>query len=88
MSKNINEPTTSKGEIVIYQSASEEYVQIEVKVKDESVWLNRRQLALLFDRDVKTIGKHLSNALTEELDSVPVVAKFATTAAGKNYQIE
>jgi len=89
MSKNINEPTTLTGEIVIYQPASEENVQIEVKVKDGSVWLNRRQLALLFDRDVKTIGKHISNALKEELDSFPVVAKFAiTAAAGKNYQVE
>lgn len=46
-------------------------------------------MALLFDRDVKTIGKHISNALKEELNSIPVVAKFATTAAdGKKYQVE
>ena len=48
-------------------------------MKDESVWLNREQLSILFDRDVKTIGKHINNALKEELDS-SVVAKFATTA--------
>ena len=47
------------------------------------------QLAELFDRDVKTIGKHINNALKEELDNVPVVAKFATTASdGKTYQVE
>lgn len=33
----------------------------------------------LFDRDVKTIGKHINNALQEELDGEVVVAKFATT---------
>ncbi|MEN9620816.1 MAG: hypothetical protein RL499_1009 [Actinomycetota bacterium] len=55
----------------------------------ETVWLSRAQLATLFDRDVKTIGKHLANARREELEGLPVVAKFATTAAdGKSYQVE
>lgn len=55
------------------------------------VWLTRAGLAELFDRDVKTIGKHVGNALKEELvDSENrVVAKFATTASdGKTYQVE
>ena len=46
-------------------------------MKDETVWLNREQLSILFDRDVKTLGKHINNALKEELDS-STVAKFAT----------
>ncbi|RZT62355.1 hypothetical protein EV140_0877 [Microcella alkaliphila] len=50
------------------------------------MWLTRAQLATLFGRDVKTIGKHVANAQNEELDGVPVVAKFATTAVdGKTY---
>ncbi len=54
----------------------------------ETVWLNRRQMADLFGRDVKTIGKHINNALKEELDD-SVVANFAITAAdGKKYQVE
>ncbi len=53
------------------------------------MWLNRNQIALLFDRDVKTIGKHINNTLKEELDGLSVVAKFATTASdGKTYQVE
>ncbi len=57
-------------------------------MKDETVWLNRKQLATLFARDIKTIGKHINNALNEELDN-SVVAKFATTANdGKTYQVE
>ena len=54
------------------------------------MWLNRQQLAELFDRDVKTIGKHINNALKEELNGASsVVAKFATTAKdGKTYQVE
>lgn len=56
--------------------------------KAETVWLNRQQMAALFDRDVKTIGKHITNALREELD-ISVVANFATTAVdGKTYQVE
>ena len=43
------------------------------------MWLNRNQMAELFDRDVKTIGKHINNAQKEELDGQEVVAKFATT---------
>jgi hypothetical protein len=48
-----------------------------VRVQDDTVWLNRNQMAVLFDRDVKTIGKHINNALREEL--APVVAKNAIT---------
>jgi hypothetical protein len=48
-----------------------------VRVEGETVWLNRHQLADLFGRDVKTIGKHINNALREELRSIPTVANFA-----------
>ena len=75
------------GEIILYQP--DENVQLEVRLEEETVWLNRQQMAMLFDRDVKTIGKHINNALVEELQGLPVVAKFATTAAdGKIYQTE
>ena len=74
-----------KNEIILFENQN---VKLEVNMKDETVWLNREQLSILFDRDVKTIGKHINNALKEELDS-SVVAKFATTAKdGKTYQVE
>ena len=91
-----------KGEVILYHPS--ETIKLEVRLENETVWLNRQQLALLFDRDVKTIGKHINNALKEELNPtianfatvendkrfVPqVVAKFATTANdGKVYQME
>ena len=76
-----------QGEIIVYQP--DDSLKLEVRLNGDNVWLNRLQLAELFDRDVKTIGKHINNALKEELDNVPVVAKFATTAAdGKVYQTE
>ncbi len=77
-----------KNEIVIYQP-EDVPVRIDVRIKDETVWLNRQQIALLFKRDIKTIGKHINNALKEELKGISVVAKFATTASdGKTYQVE
>ena len=83
----MNNIESSKGEIVMYQP--DETIRLEVRVEDETVWLNRQQIASLFDRDVKTIGKHINNALQEELDGESVVAKFATTAKdGKTYQVE
>ena len=77
----------SQGEIILYQPDNE--VKLEVRLENETVWLNRGQLAELFARDVKTIGKHVNNALKEELAGISVVAKFATTATdGKVYQVE
>lgn len=74
-------------EIIIYQPDST--LSLDVRVENETVWLNRNQIALLFDRDVKTIGKHINNALKEELEGLSVIAKFATTASdGKTYQVE
>ena len=74
-------------EMIIYKDGELE-LAVEVSQDMETVWLNRQQLSKLFDRDIKTIGKHINNALKEELDS-SVVAKFATTATdGKTYKVD
>ena len=95
---NQSEP---KNEIVVYQP--DETIRLDVRIENETVWLNRHQMSTLFGRDIKTIGKHIANALSEELSCDPlathssmfdapqnsVVAKFATTAAdGKIYAVE
>ena len=67
----------SKGEIKIYQ-LQDGQTTIDVRLENETVWLNRNQIATLFDRDVKTIGKHINNALKEELEGEVGVAKFET----------
>lgn len=70
---------TMQNEIILYQS-NELPERIEVRIENETVWLNRQQLAVLFGRDVKTIGKHIVNVFSEgELVKEVVVAKFATT---------
>ena len=78
-----------KNEIILYETA-DHAVKLNVTTDGNTVWLNRAQLAELFDRDIKTVGKHINNALKEELlGDNSVVAKFATTAAdGKTYQVD
>ncbi len=63
-------------EIILFET-EDQAVKLQVPVENETVWLNRNQMAELFGRDVKTIGKHINNALKEELDN-STVAKFAT----------
>ena len=72
---------TDNNAIEIYRS-QDGSVQLNVRLDNDMVWLNRHQMAELFGRDYKTISKHINNALREELAGEPVVAKFATT---KNY---
>jgi prophage maintenance system killer protein len=67
-----------KNEIVFFE-AQDKAILLPVQIKEDTVWLNRSQMAELFDRDLKTIGKHVNNALKEELNDQVVVAKFATT---------
>ena len=65
-------------ELILFET-EDRAVTLTVPVNQEMVWLSRNQMAELFDRDIKTIGKHINNALKEELDNQVVVAKFATT---------
>lgn len=78
-----------ENQIEIYKS-SDNAIELQVSLDNDTVWLNRNQLAILFDRDVKTIGKHINNVFLEgELSKKAVVANFATTAIdGKTYQVD
>lgn len=68
----------NNNEIVIFETEDRQ-VKLPVTVENDTVWLNRNQMSELFDRDVKTIGKHINNALKEELTAdSSTVAKFAT----------
>ena len=72
MGKDIIIEEEGKGGIVLYQTPDGQ-TSLDVKLENETVWLTRQQMALLFGRDVKTIGKHANNALREELAGEPVV---------------
>ena len=54
-----------KNELIIFENQN---IKLEVNMQDETVWLTQSQMSQLFDRDVKTISKHIKNAFDEELD--------------------
>lgn len=81
---NNSQPDT-ENEIILYQPDST--LSLDVRVENDTVWLNRNQIALLFDRDVKTIGKHINNALKEELDGISTIANFATVQIEGNRRV-
>ena len=75
-------------DIVIFETEDNQ-VKLPVTVEDETVWLNRNQRSELFDRDVKTIGTHINNALNEELSvDNSTVAKFATVQIEGEREVE
>lgn len=74
-----------KNEVVQFKDGNF-VLDVSVSSNGETVWLNREQLSQLFDRDIKTIGKHINNALKEELDS-STVAKFATVKKEGDRQV-
>lgn len=80
-----NSQSDTENEIILYQPDST--LSLDVRVENETVWLNRNQIALLFDRDVKTIGKHINNALKEELNGISTIANFATVQIEGNRRV-
>ena len=77
-----------KNEIILYQS-DELPERIQVRLMDDTVWLNRQQLSLLFGRDIKTIGKHINNVFAEgELQKEATVANFATVQIEGGRRVE
>ncbi len=86
----MSESSPSRQIILFDSSDGEVSLDVTVDVESEDVWLNRQQMSLLFGRDIKTIGKHIGNALKEELSNTPnsTVAKFATVQNEGNRQVE
>lgn len=75
-----------KNELITFKDGTLE-LNVPVSWEQETVWLTRNQMAELFDRDVKTIGKHINNALKEELDH-STVADFATVQKEGEREVE
>ena len=66
----------SKNSIIIYQPHTDQPA-IDVRLESETVWLNQRQMAELFDVDVRTISEHLSNVFSSgELEKEATIRKF------------
>jgi hypothetical protein len=77
-----------KNEIIVYRP-DELSEHIEVRLDEDTVWLNRQQIASLFGRDIKTIGKHITTIFNEEeLLKESTVANFATVQMEGNRKVE
>jgi hypothetical protein len=79
-SKNTKLPVPAIGssEFLLYQT-DDGRTRVQVRIKDETVWLSLNQLAELFGRDKSSISKHITNVF-EERELLPdrTIAKFAT----------
>ena len=76
-----------KNEIILFENQG---VKLEVNLKDETVWLTQKQMAELFDKDRRTITRHIQNIYRDgELEENSVCSFFEHTAEdGKNYKVQ
>ena len=76
-----------RNEIILFENQG---VKLEVNLKDETVWLTQKQMAELFNKDRKTITRHIQNVYTdEELEENAVCSFFEHTAEdGKRYKVQ
>ena len=64
------------GEIIIY-STEDNQVKIDVNLQDETVWLSQKQMAVLFNKDVRTINEHIQNTFKDkELERESTIWNF------------
>lgn len=78
--------TKMKDEIVLYQPDAT--IQLEVRLKDETVWLNQQQMAELFGTDRTSVLRHIHNIYkTHELEEAATCAKIAQVRIEGNRQV-
>ena len=74
----------TNSEILLYHAADGEPI-IQVKLENETVWLNQAQMAELFNTSKQNISLHIKNIVSEgELDENSVVKEYLTTANRHN----
>lgn len=77
----------SKGEIVLYKSGKN--FRIDVKLEDETVWLNQAQMAALFNQTKQTVSMHINNCFKEgELSKKATVRKYLTVQKEGNRNVK
>ncbi len=80
--------TFEQGELILYQAADGQ-AAVDVRLKDETVWLTLNQMAELFDRDKSVISRHLRTIFRSgELEKEATVAKIATVQKEGNRQVK
>jgi hypothetical protein len=86
---NNKEPLQITNEIVFYETEDGK-ISIAVRFEDENIWLTQKQLAELFEVNVRTVSEHLKNIFDNgELEKNSVIRKFRITASdGKLYSTQ
>ena len=83
---NQNALDGAKGEIVMYQP--DETIRLEVRMEDETVWLNLNQLFTLFQSSKSNISEHIKNIYEQkELNMSATVRKFRTVQQEGNRSV-
>ncbi|MGV8027089.1 MAG: virulence RhuM family protein [Anaerolineaceae bacterium] len=84
--ESLNNPAPHKGDIILYRTATGD-VRIEVLFEGETLWLTQKQIAELFDVDIRTVSEHLQTIFNSgELQEDSVIRKIRNTATdGKSY---
>ena len=70
-----------KGEIIIYTS-EDGSISLDTKLENDTIWLTQKQMAELFDKNIRTVNEHINNIFKEgELDKSSVIRNFRITAS-------
>lgn len=75
---------------IVFYKAKDGSTAVDVRVEDETVWLNQKQMARLFAKNVRTVSEHINNIFKEaELKKKRVIRKFRITGDdGKAYEVQ
>ena len=74
--KKDGDTDVGKGEVVIYKAKSGD-ICLDVKLAKETAWLSQKQMAVLFDKDIRTVSEHIQNVFNEgELERESTIRKF------------
>lgn len=74
----------NKGEIIVYKDKP----NVEVRLDNDTIWLNQKQMAELFDKDSDTIGLHLKNIFkTKELEKKATTEKYSVVQVEGNRRV-
>ncbi|GGD03897.1 hypothetical protein [Hyunsoonleella pacifica] len=75
----------NKGEIILYNDKP----NVEIRLENNTIWLNQKQMAELFDKDSDTIGLHLKNIYTtKELDKKATTEKYSVVQQEGSRQVK
>ena len=76
-----------KNQIAIYQSQDGK-IELNVRLDQDTVWLSQKQMAELFDKDVRTVNEHIGNIYSEgELEKGATIRKFRIVRTEGNRQV-